>query len=108
MGIGMTKKVAFVHTVVALADRFKQQMAEFFPDVRAFHIVDESLINDVLESGELTSSVMRRLSAHVLLAREAGADHYLVKGFPASELARLIEASLQGVSDEEIIPPDSV
>ena len=74
----MTKKVGFVHTVLALADRFKQQMAEFFPDVRAFHIVDESLLHDLLESGELTSSIIRRLSAHVILAREGGADLIMV------------------------------
>jgi Asp/Glu/hydantoin racemase len=103
LGFGMTKKVGFVHTVVALADRFKQQMAEFFPDVRAFHIVDESLIHDVLESGELTSSIIRRLSAHVVLAREGGADLIMVtcsSTSPGVDVARkLVDVPVLKIDD---------
>lgn len=99
----MTKKVGFVHTVVALADRFKQEMAEFLPDVRAFHIVDESLINDVLESGELTSSIIRRLSAHVVLAREGGANLIMVtcsSTSPAVDVARkLVDVPVLKIDD---------
>jgi len=99
----MTKKVRFVHTVVALADRFKQEMAEFLPDVRAFHIVDESLINDVLESGELTSSIIRRLSAHVVLAREGGANLIMVtcsSTSPAVDVARkLVDVPVLKIDD---------
>jgi len=103
LGFGMTKKVGFVHTVVALADRFKQQMAELFPDVRAFHIVDESLIHDVLESGELTSSIIRRLSAHVVLAREGGADLIMVtcsSTSPGVDVARkLVDVPVLKIDD---------
>lgn len=99
----MTKKVGFVHTVVALADRFKQQMAELFPDVRSFHIVDESLIHDVLESGELTSSIIRRLSAHVVLAREGGADLIMVtcsSTSPGVDVARkLVDVPVLKIDD---------
>ena len=99
----MTKKVAFVHTVVPLADQFKQQMGEFFPGVRAFHIVDESLLQDVLESGQLTSSVTRRLSAHVLLARAAGADLIMVtcsSTSPAVDVARkLVDVPVLKIDD---------
>ncbi|MFQ6078672.1 MAG: aspartate/glutamate racemase family protein [Thermodesulfobacteriota bacterium] len=99
----MTKKVGFVHTVVALADRFKQEMAKFLPDVRAFHIVDESLINDVLELGELTSSVVRRLSAHVVLAREGGADLIMVtcsSTSPGVDVARkLVDVPVLKIDD---------
>jgi len=35
-------------------------------------------------------------------AREAGADFYLLKGFPASELANLVETSLMHDSENEI------
>ena len=34
-------------------------------------------------------------------AKEAGADYYLLKGFPASELARLVETSLIPESRDE-------
>ena len=40
-------------------------------------------------------------------AREAGSDFYLPKGFPATELARLIESSFQGNPADVMIPPGS-
>jgi Asp/Glu/hydantoin racemase len=99
----MTKKVAFVHTVVPLADQFRQQWAKLYPGVRAFHIVDESLLQDVLESGELSSSVVRRLSGHVLLAREAGADLIMVtcsSTSPAVDVARkLVDVPVLKIDD---------
>ncbi len=89
--------------MVALADRFKQEMAESLPDVRAFHIVDESLINDVLESGGLTSSIIRRLSAHVVVAREGGADLIMVtcsSTSPAVDVARkLVDVPVLKIDD---------
>lgn len=99
----MTKKVGFVHTALAPVDLFKQQMAEFFPDVRTFHILDESLLHDLFESGELTSSIIRRLSGHVLLAREAGADLIMVtcsSTSPAVDVARkLVDVPVLKIDD---------
>jgi Asp/Glu/hydantoin racemase len=99
----MTKKVGFIHTALAPADLIKHQMAEVFPNVRAFHIVDESLLQDLLESGELTSSIIRRLSAHVVLAREGGADLIMVtcsSTSPGVDVARkLVDVPVLKIDD---------
>jgi len=99
----MTEKVGFIHTALALAHLFKHQMAEVFPNVRAFHIVDESLLQDLLESGELSSSIIRRLSAHVVLAREGGADLIMVtcsSTSPGVDVARkLVDVPVLKIDD---------
>lgn len=99
----MTKKVGFVHTMVALADRFKKMMAEAFPDIGSFHIVDESLIQELLESGELTPSLVRRLCSQIILAREAGADLIMVtcsSTSPGVDVARkLVDVPVLKIDD---------
>lgn len=70
----MTRKIGFVHTNVPIANLFKQLIAEHLSGVATFHIVDESLIQDTLQAGKLTPSILKRLSAQTVLAREAGAD----------------------------------
>ncbi|MEA1964426.1 MAG: aspartate/glutamate racemase family protein [Candidatus Aerophobetes bacterium] len=74
----MNKKVAFVHTVVFLAEQFKKLIAEILPDVRVFHIVDESLLQDMMSIGRLTPPIVRRLCCQIVLAREGGADLIMV------------------------------
>ena len=44
----MIKKIGFVHTGVAIADMFKPMIAERLPGVATFHIVDDSLIPDIV------------------------------------------------------------
>lgn len=70
----MIKTIGFVHTNVPIANLFKQLIAEHLDGVRTLHIVDDSLIQDILRIGEMTPSILRRLSAQIVLAREAGAD----------------------------------
>jgi Asp/Glu/hydantoin racemase len=74
----MIKKVGFVHTGVAIAAMIKPMMAERLPGISSFHIVDDSLIQDLLQVGELTPSILRRLCRQVELAEEAGAQLIMV------------------------------
>jgi len=74
----MDKKVAFLHTVVSLAERLKKLIAETLSEVKTFHIVDESLLQDMMSVGRLTPSIVRRLCYQVVLAREAGANLIMV------------------------------
>lgn len=74
----MIKKVGFVHTGVAIAAMIKPMMAERLPGVSSFHIVDDSLIQDLLKTGEMTPSILRRLCRQVELAEEAGAQLIMV------------------------------
>jgi len=74
----MSKKVAFVHTVVFLVECFNKLMAEALPEVKVFHIVDESLLQDMMSVGRLTPPIVRRLCSQIILAREGGADLIMV------------------------------
>jgi Asp/Glu/hydantoin racemase len=74
----MVKKIGFVHTGVAIADMFKPMIAERLPGVSTFHIVDDSLIQDLLEEGNFTPSILKRLCNQIQLAEEAGAELIMV------------------------------
>jgi len=74
----MIKKVGFVHTGVAIAAMIKPMIAERLPGVSSFHIVDDSLIQDLLQAGQMTPDILRRLCRQVELAEEAGAQLIMV------------------------------
>lgn len=74
----MVKKIGFVHTGVAIADMFKPMIAERLPGVATFHIVDDSLIQDLLQAEQFTPSILKRLCNQVELAEEAGAEMIMV------------------------------
>jgi Asp/Glu/hydantoin racemase len=87
----MCTKVCFFHTVTSLAERFDDLAAEYVPVVDHFHIVDESVLNDALEAGELTPAVNRRICSQLSLAEDAGADLILdtcSSTSPAVDVAR--------------------
>jgi len=69
----MTARVAFVHTVGFLADEFRKLMRAQLPDVDAFHILNESLLQDLLR-GTSPAQVHRRVAEQLMLAADAGAS----------------------------------
>jgi len=68
----MTARVAFIHTVGFLADEFRKLMRAQLPDVDAFHILNESLLQDLLR-GTSPAQVHRRVAEQLMLAADAGA-----------------------------------
>jgi Asp/Glu/hydantoin racemase len=87
----MIKKLGFVHTGVAIADMFKPMIAKHLPGISSFHIVDDSLIQDLLKSGRLSPPILRRFCRQVELAEEAGAELIMVTCSsiaPAVDVAR--------------------
>ena len=74
----MVRKIGFVHTGVAIADMFKPMIAERLPGISTFHIVDDSLIQDLLQEEKFTPSILKRLCNQVELAEEAGAEMIMV------------------------------
>ncbi len=69
----MVQRVAFIHTVGFLVDVFRTRMRESLPDVDCFHVLNESLLQDLLR-GEAKSAVYRRVVGQVLATADAGAD----------------------------------
>ena len=71
-------KIGFVHTGVPIGMLLKKMMSQSMPDIPSFHIVDDSLIQDLLQTGEFTPSILKRLCAQISMAKEAGADIIMV------------------------------
>lgn len=68
------KTVVAVYTGQGLADPLKAIFKEELPDVRLVNIIDDSLIGDVVQAGEVPSGVARRLVQYFHNGEELGAD----------------------------------
>jgi Asp/Glu/hydantoin racemase len=66
-------RIAFVHTMPSLLERFKSDMADQHPHIDCFHILNEGLLQD-LTRGEERQSVYRRAVAQMLIAVDNYAD----------------------------------
>lgn len=96
------KKLGLVHTSATLVPVFAELCAEHLPSVRVFHISDESLIKDVIEAGELTAAVSRRVASQVLCAADAGADLVMVT---CSSIGPAVERAA-GLTDTPVLRVD--
>ncbi|MFC1761442.1 aspartate/glutamate racemase family protein [Planctomycetota bacterium] len=68
------KTVAAIHTASPMVEPTKKLFAEHLPDVRLFNIADDSLIQDVIRDGEVTTRTARRLLGYYFAAVDTGAD----------------------------------
>jgi Asp/Glu/hydantoin racemase len=67
------RNVAFIHTVAMLVERFRPRFQAELPDTRCFHMLDESVLQDLLKGGP-SPSITRRIVGLATLAADAGAD----------------------------------
>lgn len=84
------KTLALIHTSATLVPVFQQLCNEYLPQVKAFNIVDDSLIKNVISCGELTPATARRVVNYVGSAEAAGADFILVT---CSSIGAAVEVS---------------
>jgi len=73
----MPKTLALIHTsmvFITVETMMQDILAEVMPDVRLINIVDDSLLPDVMNSGNISEAVTRRMCAYVIAAEVAGAD----------------------------------
>ena len=68
------KTVVAIHTAMPMVEPTRELFARYLPDVRLINIVDDSLIQDVIEAGEVPSSVEKRLINYYYSSIDAGAD----------------------------------
>jgi aspartate/glutamate racemase len=66
-------RIAFVHTVGFLVDLFRRECEEKLPGTDVFHILNESLLKDLLRDGP-SPRIAERVVRQALLAVDAGAD----------------------------------
>jgi Asp/Glu/hydantoin racemase len=65
--------IAFIHTVALLVERFRPRFLKELPDQRCFHMLDESVLQDLLRDGP-SPTITRRIVTLTMLAADAGAD----------------------------------
>jgi Asp/Glu/hydantoin racemase len=70
--------LAFLHTSHVLIPMFSALAKAELPEARFFHMVDESLIRNTIDSGGLTRQTVRRMAAMVASAHDGGADAVMV------------------------------
>ncbi|MBN2183536.1 MAG: hypothetical protein JW715_16625 [Sedimentisphaerales bacterium] len=72
------KRLTLIHTSAIMIPVFGELCAELLPDVEIVHMVDESLLKDILANNRLVESTARRVVGHIISAEQAGADCIMV------------------------------
>ncbi len=83
------KTLGLIHTSATLVPVFQALCSEYLPNVKVFNIVDDSLIKNVINCGELTPTTARRVVNYTASAELAGADFILVT---CSSIGAAVEA----------------
>jgi Asp/Glu/hydantoin racemase len=96
------KHLGILHTAPFLVDVFKRLLAQRYPGLESFHVVDESLIQDARRFGGLVPGIVRRVAAQVALAQEAGAEVIL---FTCSSTSPAVDA-VRALADVPIVKID--
>lgn len=88
----MTQRIAFIHTVGFLVDDFRARARAELPGADCFHILNESLLQDLLR-GTPQPLAYRRVVEQIVLAAQAQPDLIVVtcsSTSPAVDIARRI------------------
>jgi Asp/Glu/hydantoin racemase len=72
------KTLGLIHTSATLIPVFQELCKQYLPGVSTFNIVDDSLVKNIRERGELTPAIKKRVADYVASAEDSGADYILV------------------------------
>lgn len=67
-------RIVAVHTAMALVEPLTQLFKEHLPQVKLNHIIDDSLIQEVIENNAVTHAVRKRLLGYYQAAADSGAN----------------------------------
>ncbi len=70
-------KAAILHTSAATLGLFQTLTAKFMPDVEIVHIVEESMIREVMRSGGPSPDINARIAGYVQAAEKAGCSIFM-------------------------------
>lgn len=68
------KKVTVIHTSFVSVNDLKALFAKIIPEAQVNHIVDDSLLAEVMANGTITPGIVKRVCNYALVAQEQGAD----------------------------------
>lgn len=83
-------RIAFIHTSASMPAVFKPLIDRHLAGTQCWHVVDESLLCDLLREGKVPPVTARRVSAQIQIAADAGATHVMVT---CSSMGPAVEAS---------------
>jgi Asp/Glu/hydantoin racemase len=86
------KTLGLIHTSHTLIPVFQELCKQYLPGVTTFNIVDDSLVRNIRERGEVTPAIYKRVADYVASAIDSGADHVLVT---CSSIGAAIEAAAE-------------
>jgi len=72
------KRLTLVHTSAVMIPVFGELCAELLPEVEVVHMVDESLLKDIIRDKCLGRPTARRAVGHITSAAQAGTDFIVV------------------------------
>ena len=87
--------LGLIHTSATLIPVFNELCKQYLPGVSTFNIVDDSLVKNIRERGELTPAISKRVADYVASAEDSGADYILVT---CSSIGAAVEAAAQGAT----------
>jgi len=97
------KRLTLIHTSALMIPIFSELCSELLPNVEVVHIVDESLLKDIIRDKHLGKSTARKVVGHIISAEQAGADFIMVTCSsigPAAELGRqLVDVPVMRVDE---------
>jgi len=91
----MDRRLAFLHTAFVLVEPVRRLMQQLSPEIPTFHVVDESLLQDMLRTGGVTPDVVRRIGRLAVNAEEAGASTVVLTCSSASPSVSPVSAALR-------------
>ncbi|GAB3913951.1 aspartate/glutamate racemase family protein [Mucilaginibacter boryungensis] len=86
------KTLGLIHTSHTLIPVFQELCKQHLPGVTTFNIVDDSLVRNIRERGEVTPAIYKRVADYVDSAIDSGADYVLVT---CSSIGAAIEAAAE-------------
>lgn len=74
----MSKKITIIHTTVATISSIPTLLQQQYKNLSVINILDDSLLNEIKEKGEITKAVMERVVQYTTIAKQNGSDAILV------------------------------
>jgi Asp/Glu/hydantoin racemase len=90
-----TKKAVVIHTSPVSLDNIKESFNRQMPHVELVNIIDDSLLAEVMQNGQVTPSIIRRICTYALEAQAMGADILLNQCSSVSEAVDVARRMLQ-------------
>ncbi|WP_440895101.1 aspartate/glutamate racemase family protein [Amphibacillus sp. Q70] len=67
-------KIFIIHTSFVSLEDLNKRFREYSPELQIFNIVDDSLLDEVSTVGDVTPSIVARMTSYFRVAEEKGAD----------------------------------